>query len=93
MMASVNELQSDNSGPCQATRQDIARHAREHYEQVSTEAMCWCSTIPKAIDAWEREQGLLDNIYRLAAEGMILMAEIEHLKGNLDDDPQDAHLD
>jgi hypothetical protein len=39
-----------------ATIAERAANARRHYEQVSLAAHCWLSTIPNAIDAWEREQ-------------------------------------
>jgi hypothetical protein len=43
----------------QATRADIVRGAREHYEQVSKEAMAWHSAIGHGLDAYEREPALL----------------------------------
>ena len=46
---------SYDAGAAQATRKEMADHARAHYEHTSLDAMSWCSTIPHAIDAWERE--------------------------------------
>ena len=40
----------------QATRAELAKGARKHYEELSTTD--WLSTIPQAIDAWEREPTL-----------------------------------
>ena len=42
-----------------ATRHDLAEAARKHYDEISTEAMDYLTTIPAAIDAWEREPKLL----------------------------------
>ena len=38
-----------------ATRHDMAEQARKHYDEISTEAMHYSTTIPAAIRAWERE--------------------------------------
>ncbi len=43
-----------------ATRAELAQHMKEHYERLSRETCDWCSGIPKAIDAWEREPALKD---------------------------------
>jgi len=53
----------------QATRADLARHAREHYERLSAECCDWCSTIPPAIDAWEREPVLRKRLERSITAG------------------------
>ena len=44
--------------PVQKTRAELATDAREHYERVSMQAADWLSTIPQAIDAWERQPAL-----------------------------------
>lgn len=45
---------------------DSVRQAREHYEEVSSRAMSWSSSIRLAIDAWEREPGLIAKLTVLA---------------------------
>ena len=45
---------------CNATRKELAEQARKHYEEVSNRSQDWLSTIPAAIDAWEREPELLE---------------------------------
>ena len=42
-----------------ASHADMVRHAREHYEFVSQLARGYSTSIPQAIDAWEREPDLL----------------------------------
>jgi hypothetical protein len=39
-------------------RHELAASARRHYDEVSAAACDWLSTIPHAIDAWEREPEL-----------------------------------
>ena len=46
---------TNHDRPVQATRKDMAENARKHYDEISTEAMHHSSTIPAAINAWERE--------------------------------------
>ncbi|KKL53528.1 hypothetical protein LCGC14_2274530 [marine sediment metagenome] len=48
--------------PVQATRADLAEGARKQYEFVCREAHDWLSTIPQAIDAWEREPELKEQL-------------------------------
>lgn len=47
---------TEREQPCAATIPELAQRAREHYDEISTAACDWHSLIPKAIDAWEREQ-------------------------------------
>jgi hypothetical protein len=35
---------------------DLAEAARKHYEEASLSVCHWSSTIPHAIDAWERQE-------------------------------------
>ena len=54
-------------GPVLKTRQELATEAREHYDRVALEAHDWLSTIPQAIDAWERQPELEAENDRLRA--------------------------
>lgn len=40
--------------PAQTPRDDLARQALEHYEQLATEGMHWNSVIPAAIELWRQ---------------------------------------
>jgi len=48
-----------HSDALKATHADMVKHAREHYEFVSQLARGYSTSIPHAIDAWEREPDLL----------------------------------
>lgn len=61
---------------CQTTRVELAQHMKEHYERISKEVCDWCSGIPKAIDAWEREPELKAEIERLQARARELESEL-----------------
>jgi hypothetical protein len=61
--------------PIQATRKDLAENARRHYEFVSKEASDYLTTIPNAIDAWEREPALEAQLAALTAENEELEKE------------------
>lgn len=52
---------ASSAGACQgqASRSDICRDAREHYEQASNAACSWSSSIGHAIAAYEREPELI----------------------------------
>lgn len=47
---------------------DLVAQARKHYEELSSKAMYWSSSIPHAIDAWEREPDLLSELVRLRTQ-------------------------
>lgn len=47
---------------------DLVAQARKHYEELSGKAMYWSSSIPHAIDAWEREPALLAELVSLRAQ-------------------------
>ena len=63
----MNDEKFDSERPTQATRQELAEAAREHYDSLSRACCDWLSTIPQAITAWEREPELLERIAFLEA--------------------------
>jgi len=62
-----------HSDALKATHADMVKHAREHYEFVSQLARGYSTSIPHAIDAWEREPDLLAALE--AAEARAAAAE------------------
>ena len=69
---STSEAEINQAGKVSIAEQ--AQHAREHYEEAATALHCWCSIIPQAIDAWEREQTALSN---RGADGVKTIIRIE----------------
>jgi len=60
-----------------ATRAELAAGARRHYDRLSREACDWSSTIPHAIDAWEREPAIRAEARRAAMEEAARIADAE----------------
>jgi len=51
-----------------ATREELANQLRRHYDEVSSQACDWHSAMLKAIEAWEREPLLLQQIIELEGQ-------------------------
>jgi len=75
----------------QATRAELAQGARDHYEAISMEVCSHLSTIPKAIDAWEKQPQLEAENQRLRE---LIMYIIDSVPGGvLDEAPHQEIID
>ena len=64
----------------QATRHQLAQGAHAHYERLAKDACCWLSTIPRAIDAWEREPEVVARAERAEQQLAVELAANEELR-------------
>jgi hypothetical protein len=71
-------------------RRELARRAREHYEQLSSDAHWRFSIIPKAIDLWEQVQLPLPMVLHCPECGLLHVDAPEPENG-WDNPPHKSH--
>jgi hypothetical protein len=69
------------SGYATNRRADLAREARNHYEDVSIRMGHWSNSIRDAIDCWENEPAQLEKLAAVEAERDQLRAALEEIAG------------
>ena len=78
-MPTTKEKNMSDEQTCEATRAEIVRGAREHYEEVAKAGHAWSSSIGHALDAYEREPELKARLLALEESAAKMRAALNSL--------------
>ena len=60
------------NGLARTPMKDLAEAARKHYEEASLSVCHWSSTIPRAIEAWERQEQANKRLHLRRGDGRLI---------------------